>query len=173
MYANSPIGFHHADEPHSNRWPAFQQSEDGGDANGNASIDRKELGGNSLSKVATNKGWLPRSTVALGSSSPSLGSPPLHRLAGGIRGGANLIIGGSRRKTATWRRPLLKARSFARHYPWLVRSGDIQSGFKRLHKLNLLDWTIEAAVEKFPDEFTGDDLECAAFRLREARKEDR
>ncbi|RVD31764.1 hypothetical protein [Mesorhizobium sp. M4B.F.Ca.ET.017.02.2.1] len=55
----------------------------------------------------------------------------------------------------------------------LVRSGDIQSGFKRLHKLNLLDWTIEAAVEKFPDEFTGDDLECAAFRLREARKEDR
>lgn len=54
----------------------------------------------------------------------------------------------------------------------LIRSGDIQSGFKRLHNLNLLDWTIEAAVEKFPDEFTGDDLECAAFRLREARKED-
>lgn len=48
MCANSPISFHHADEPNSCRWPAFQQSEDGGDINGNASIDRKELGGNSL-----------------------------------------------------------------------------------------------------------------------------
>lgn len=54
----------------------------------------------------------------------------------------------------------------------LVRSGDLQSGFKRLHKLNLLDWTIEAAVEKFPTEFSPDDRECAAFRLREARKAD-
>jgi hypothetical protein len=52
----------------------------------------------------------------------------------------------------------------------LVQSGDLQSGFKRLHKLNLLDWTIEAAVEKFPDEFTSNDLQCASFRLREARK---
>ncbi|MEC5289989.1 hypothetical protein VSX64_10020 [Aurantimonas sp. C2-6-R+9] len=54
----------------------------------------------------------------------------------------------------------------------LVQSGDLQSGFKRLHKLNLLDWTIEAAVEKFPNEFTADDLGCASFRLREARKGD-
>lgn len=52
----------------------------------------------------------------------------------------------------------------------LVRSGDIQSGFKRLDKLSLLEWTIEAAVEKFPEEFTKVDLECAAFRLGEARK---
>jgi hypothetical protein len=52
----------------------------------------------------------------------------------------------------------------------LVQSGDIQSGFKRLEKLNLLEWTIEAAVEKFPDEFSKDDLECASFRLRQARE---
>lgn len=54
----------------------------------------------------------------------------------------------------------------------LVQSGDLQSGFKRLHKLNLLAWTIEAAVEKFPGEFTRDDYECALFRLGEARKGD-
>ena len=54
----------------------------------------------------------------------------------------------------------------------LVQSGDLQSGFKRLHKLNLLDWTIESAVEKFPGEFSKNDLECASFRLRQAREED-
>lgn len=52
----------------------------------------------------------------------------------------------------------------------LVRSGDLQSGFMRLHDLNLLDWTIEAAVEKFPSEFDKNDIACAAFRLQEARK---
>jgi hypothetical protein len=30
----------------------------------------------------------------------------------------------------------------------LLQSGDIQSGFKRLQQLALLDWTIEAAVIK-------------------------
>tara|TARA_R110002096_G_scaffold43994_1_gene118353 strand:+ start:219 stop:533 length:315 start_codon:yes stop_codon:yes gene_type:complete len=54
----------------------------------------------------------------------------------------------------------------------LVQNGDIQSGFKRLHKLGLLNWTIEAAIDKFRTEFTKDDLECAMFRLREARKDD-
>ena len=53
----------------------------------------------------------------------------------------------------------------------LVRSGDLQSGFERLQKLNLLDWTIEAAVEKFPSEFDKHDIECAAFRLRQARRQ--
>ncbi|URK88003.1 hypothetical protein LP421_10510 [Rhizobium sp. RCAM05350] len=51
----------------------------------------------------------------------------------------------------------------------LVRSGDLQSRFKRLEKLGLLDWTIEAAVEKFPDEFDPTDRACAAFRLEQAR----
>ena len=36
----------------------------------------------------------------------------------------------------------------------LVQSGDIQSGFKRLKELGLLEWTIESAVLKFPDEFS-------------------
>jgi hypothetical protein len=52
----------------------------------------------------------------------------------------------------------------------LVRSGDLQSGFTRLEKLDLLDWTIEAAVERFPDEFDKHDIECAAFRLSEVRR---
>ena len=47
----------------------------------------------------------------------------------------------------------------------LVASGDIQSGFTKLKKLGLLNYTIEAAVMKFPDEFSKSDRECAAFRL--------
>ena len=34
----------------------------------------------------------------------------------------------------------------------LVKSGDIQSGFKRLKQLGLLQWTIEAAILQFPTE---------------------
>lgn len=34
----------------------------------------------------------------------------------------------------------------------LVESGEKQSGFTRLKKLNLLDWSLEAAVLKFPGE---------------------
>jgi hypothetical protein len=52
----------------------------------------------------------------------------------------------------------------------LVQSGDIQSGFKRLRELGLLDWTIEAAVIKFPDEFTRHARECSAWRLAQAKK---
>lgn len=52
----------------------------------------------------------------------------------------------------------------------LVRQPELQSGFKRLESLGLLDWTIEAAVERFPHEFSRDDIECAAFRLRQARE---
>lgn len=53
----------------------------------------------------------------------------------------------------------------------LVESGDIQSGFKRLNSLGLIDWTIEAAVTKFPEEFSPTTLECAEFRLRIANKD--
>lgn len=52
----------------------------------------------------------------------------------------------------------------------LVESGDIQSGFKRLEQLGLLDWTIESAVMKFPQEFSPITRECAAFRLRIAKE---
>jgi len=48
----------------------------------------------------------------------------------------------------------------------LVISGDVQSGFKKLHSLGLIDYTIEAAIMKFPDEFQEQDRECADFRLR-------
>lgn len=51
----------------------------------------------------------------------------------------------------------------------LVVSGDIQSGFNRLRQLGLLDWTIEAAVMKFPDEFSREVREAAEWRLRQAR----
>lgn len=49
----------------------------------------------------------------------------------------------------------------------LVLNGDIQSGFKRLRQLDLLDWTIEAAITKFPDEFSCHARECAEWRLRQ------
>lgn len=54
----------------------------------------------------------------------------------------------------------------------LVMSGDIQSGFKRLKDLGLLNWTIEAAVMKFPAEFSADTRDCAQFRLRLAENGD-
>ncbi|MFZ1682428.1 MAG: hypothetical protein WAT70_15515 [Rhizobiaceae bacterium] len=50
----------------------------------------------------------------------------------------------------------------------LVRSGDVQSGFRRLIAMGLKDWSIEAAVLRFPEEFSRDDRECAAFRLSTA-----
>jgi hypothetical protein len=52
----------------------------------------------------------------------------------------------------------------------LVQSGDIQSGFKRLQQLNLLEWTIEAAVTKFPGEFGRNARECAEWRLAQVNK---
>lgn len=48
----------------------------------------------------------------------------------------------------------------------LVISGDVQSGFTKLKKLGLIDYTIEAAVMKFPSEFSKQAVECADFRLR-------
>lgn len=48
----------------------------------------------------------------------------------------------------------------------LVRNGDVQSGFSKLNKLGLIDYSIEAAILKFPDEFSRQDRECAEFRLR-------
>ena len=51
----------------------------------------------------------------------------------------------------------------------LVRSGDIQSGFKRLNALGLVNWTIEAAVLAFPTEFQRPDIDCAEWRLNQVR----
>lgn len=54
----------------------------------------------------------------------------------------------------------------------LVQSGDVQSGFKRLRQLDLLDWTIEAAVMRFPSEFTRHARQCAEWRLKQVREDD-
>jgi hypothetical protein len=51
----------------------------------------------------------------------------------------------------------------------LVQSGDMQSGFKRLKQLDLIDWTIEAAVKKFPTEFSHNAKQCAEWRLQQVR----
>ena len=51
----------------------------------------------------------------------------------------------------------------------LVQSGDIQSGFKRLNQLNLLDWTIESAVTRFPAEFSHNAKQCAEWRLQQVQ----
>ena len=52
----------------------------------------------------------------------------------------------------------------------LVENGEIQSGFLRMKELDLLDWSLEAAVRKFPREFSPSTLECAEFRLRMAQQ---
>jgi hypothetical protein len=52
----------------------------------------------------------------------------------------------------------------------LVKSGEIQSGFKKLLHLGLSEWSIEAAVLKFPDRFSKDAIQCAEFRLRAAKE---
>ena len=49
----------------------------------------------------------------------------------------------------------------------LVQSGDVQSGFKRLKQLGLLEWSIEAAVVKFPTEFSSNARQCADWRLKQ------
>jgi hypothetical protein len=51
----------------------------------------------------------------------------------------------------------------------LVQSGEVQSGFKRLKQLGLLEWSIESAVTKFPTEFTRHARECAEWRLRQVQ----
>jgi hypothetical protein len=53
----------------------------------------------------------------------------------------------------------------------LVQSGEMQSGFKRLKQLDLLDWTIESAVIKFAAEFSNNARQCAEWRLKQVRPE--
>jgi hypothetical protein len=48
----------------------------------------------------------------------------------------------------------------------LMRSGETQSGFKRLKALGLLDWSIEAAVLKFSEEFDQETVDAARYRLK-------
>jgi hypothetical protein len=50
----------------------------------------------------------------------------------------------------------------------LVTSGEIQSEFKRMIPLGLREWTLEAAVLKFPGEFDKEEIEAARWRLDQA-----
>ena len=52
----------------------------------------------------------------------------------------------------------------------LVVSGETQSGFRRLKDLNLLQWSIENAVLKFPTDFSKGVCEAAQFRLDHAAR---
>jgi hypothetical protein len=55
----------------------------------------------------------------------------------------------------------------------LVQSGEMQSGFKRLKQLGLLDWTIETAVIRFAAEFSNNARQCAEWRLQQVRPRDK
>jgi hypothetical protein len=48
----------------------------------------------------------------------------------------------------------------------LLPSGEVQTGFKKLKSLGMLDWSIEAATLKFAEEFTLTERQCAEFRLK-------
>ena len=50
----------------------------------------------------------------------------------------------------------------------LMRSGEIQSGFRRLQALGLLEWTVEAGVLRFHDEFSPEVRAAAEWRLSQA-----
>ena len=47
----------------------------------------------------------------------------------------------------------------------LVVQPDIQTGFLRMRDLDLLDWTLEAAVLRFPEHFSRGERQAAQFRL--------
>jgi hypothetical protein len=51
----------------------------------------------------------------------------------------------------------------------LVVNGEIQSGFKKMSELGLIEYTIESAVLKFPNQFTKNVQKCAKWRLDQAR----
>jgi hypothetical protein len=50
----------------------------------------------------------------------------------------------------------------------LVEGGELHAGFEKLRSLNLLDWSIEAAVLRFPGRFNEATIEAAEARLVQA-----
>jgi hypothetical protein len=50
----------------------------------------------------------------------------------------------------------------------LVVSGELHVGFEKLRNLNLLDWSMEAAVLRFPGRFNETTIEAAEARLAQA-----
>ncbi|WP_342148349.1 hypothetical protein [Methylorubrum sp. SB2] len=53
----------------------------------------------------------------------------------------------------------------------LVRNGEVQSGFRRLTELGLQDHTVEAGILRFRNEFDKTDIDCAEWRIKQARDE--
>ena len=54
----------------------------------------------------------------------------------------------------------------------LVLSGDIQSGFRKLRELGLIEWSVEVGVCRFPDDFPNREVrDAAAWRLEQARSD--
>jgi hypothetical protein len=54
----------------------------------------------------------------------------------------------------------------------LAEADVLQSGLRELAKLDLLDWSVEAAVLRFPDRFPNRlTRESARFKLSQARRE--
>jgi hypothetical protein len=51
----------------------------------------------------------------------------------------------------------------------LVQSDEIQSGFKKLKDLGLPEWSLEAAVLKFPQRFSKNAQARSEIRLRSAK----
>jgi len=47
----------------------------------------------------------------------------------------------------------------------LMRSGTVQSGFIRLKKLGMIEWSVEAGILKFRERFTEPACDAAAWRL--------
>lgn len=54
----------------------------------------------------------------------------------------------------------------------LVVSSEIQSGFKKLKEMGLLELSVEAAILKFPDEFASEERDAARWRLKQAGVKD-
>jgi len=51
----------------------------------------------------------------------------------------------------------------------LVESSELQSGFTRLKKMNMLEWSLEQAVIHYPERFKPKTREYAGFRLSHAK----
>jgi hypothetical protein len=53
-----------------------------------------------------------------------------------------------------------------RAFSKLFRTDDIESGFRQMKQLGLIEWSIEAAVVKFSREFDQVDVDLARRRLK-------
>jgi hypothetical protein len=47
----------------------------------------------------------------------------------------------------------------------LVISGELQSGFKKMQELGIIEWSLEQAIRNFPAEFSKAERECAHWRI--------